>query len=493
MSIERPANERLALYERFKQSLAKGGDDDFFDADDLIIIIDQAVDLEDEYVQIEALMRGYRFFPDNEELTARRAFLYYDLNIDDGVDNMRARMSSDLPMTAILNLRRMEDSGDPELCCEKLDRIVGMPGMFDDETIIQLVDCASSCNCFHWLKANEKKLRTKTDYLPTLLYELFIVSDIHSDHEYSLKLLEELTELEPFNIDFWNALAQIQATAPYPGEEPDLDGALTSTDFALAIESDNEQALTLKASILLQQDNPAGAADTLTPLIGKMTMATTCEIYARALYDLGRLDEASQRLQEYCTKFAGSRDLHGVALSADEPWLPEALLRHYQATADKPDAAKDWFEWARAYYREGRLREASQLLEVLRSTDALDYRGSKLYITALYCLGQYDRCIEMFNDILDRTPELLTPSAVIAGTMSYLHKGSKREAKKAMKKLMGHFPMTIKDDWTLASNLESIGMSHFMTAVQATIDTPGPIDIEDLNIFQFPNAQSSES
>jgi len=261
MSIERPANERLALYERFKQSLAKGSDDDeFFDADDLIIIIDQAVDLEDEYVEIEAIMRGYRFFPDNEELASRRAFLYYDLNLDEGVDNMRTRLPEDSPMTRILGMRRMENSGDEKMFTEILDGIVNAPGLLDDETIIQLIDCASACGCYGWIKDNEKRLRAKTDYLPTLLYEIFIVADMQGDHEYSVRLLEELTELEPFNIDFWNALAQVQAL-PTPDEgEADLDGALASIDFALAIDSDNAQALTLKASILLQQGNAAAAA-----------------------------------------------------------------------------------------------------------------------------------------------------------------------------------------------------------------------------------------
>ena len=156
MSIEKPANERLKLYERFRDSLAKGGDSDaeFFDADDLLIIIDQAVDLDDEYVEIEAIMRGYRFFPDNEELRARRAFLYFDLNLDRGVENIQAALSPDSPMKKILSLRSKEGSIDPDTAKRVLDSIVVDGRKFDDETIIQLVDCASACECYDWLKAN---------------------------------------------------------------------------------------------------------------------------------------------------------------------------------------------------------------------------------------------------------------------------------------------------------------------------------------------------
>lgn len=492
MSIERPANERLALYERFKQSLAKGNDDEFFDADDLIIIIDQAVDLEDEYVEIEAIMRGYRFFPDNEELASRRAFLYYDLNLDEGVDNMRSRLPEDSPMTRILSMRRMENSGNEEMFTEMLDGIVNAPGMLDDETIIQLVDCASACGCYKWVKENEKKLRAKTDYLPTLLYEIFIVADIQGDHSYSINLLEELTDLEPFNIDFWNALAQVQALPAHDGSDADLDAALTSIDFALAIDSDNAQALTLKASILLQQGNAAAAADTLTPLADKMPQPTACEIYIRALYELDRIDEANRRLEAYCRQYADSRELIGLALAVDRPMLPRILALHFEAVKSQPDADKDWFEWAGAYYREGHLREAVRLFEVLYKEQRLSYQGHKLYFTALYCMGDYATCIERLDNIIEVHPEMLMPDIVIAGIMSYLQRGDKKAARKAMKRLMEHFPMTIKEDWKLSSNLESIGMSHFISAVQATLESGGPINTAELDIFRFPNTKSPQ-
>lgn len=84
------------------------------------------------------------------------------------------------------------------------------------------------------------------------------------------------------------------------------------------------------------------------------------------------------------------------------------------------------------------------------------------------------------------------PNVVIAGMMSYLRSGDKRAARSAMKRLAGHFPITIKDDWTLASNLESIGMSHFVSAIQSTLDAPGPIDIDELDIFRFPTPPSPQ-
>lgn len=500
MSIDRPDNERLALYQRFKQSLAAHNDDEeFFDADDLVIIIDQAVDLDDEYVEIEAIMRGYRFFPDNEDIKARRAFLYYDLNLDEGVDNMRAQMPPESPLTEILAMRRMESSGNRETFIRMLDRIVSTPGMLDDETIIQLVDCASSCNCYEWLKSNEKKLRTKTDYLPTLLYELFIVADLNRDRPYSLKLLEELTEIEPFNIDFWNALAQLQATAVTDDNgnntsDADFDAALVSTDFALAIDSKNIQAITLKASILLQTGRITEAAEVFPPAIQDALDPLGCEVFVRTVYELGRHEEAEQFLSRFCTKFPEARELFGLALAMNADELPALLKLHYEYTsARQTDSTESWTEWARAYYREGHLREAAQLMEVLRTTgNGLDYQTYKLYVSALYCMGNLDACIERFDEMLEHAPDMLMPDMIIAGMMSYLRKGNKREARKALKRLMENFPITIKNEWTLASNLESIGMSHFITAVQATLDSSGPIDTSELDIFRFPTTRQHD-
>lgn len=493
MSIERPANERLALYERFKRSLAKGAagdsDDEFFDADDLVIIIDQAVDLEDEYVEIEAIMRGYRFFPDNEELATRRAFLYYDLNLDEGVDNVRATLPADAPLTRILGLRRMDGSADPEVCTAMLDSIVGSPDMLDDETIIQLVDCASACNCYEWLKKNEARLRKKTDYLPTLLYELFIVSDLRHDRDYSLKLLEELTEIEPFNIDFWNALAQVQAEKD---DDSGADAALNALEFALAIDSDNPEALTLKASILLKQGNADEAERTLRPVADANPTATAAQIYVCALIELNNQAEAIARLEQFCEAFPEDRDLFSLALAMNHP-IVQAMFAHSMANAtDSAATINDWNQRAEAYYRDGRINEARSLFEMLHHHEALHDSGYKMLFSALYTSGQYNRCIILYGQMQESRPDFLLSEMALATIMSYLQLGNKTNAKRAFKEITARFPMNLRESWTMATAIESIGMGNFMAALKTMMSSSGPLQPELLDIFEYPYNKSTE-
>lgn len=492
MSIEKPANERLKLYERFKKSLAAGadGEAEFFDADDLIIVIDQAVDLDDQYVEIEAIMRGYRFFPDNEELRSRRAFLYYDLNLDQGVENIQQTLPAESPMTKILNLRQNADLQTEQSVIKVLDSIAESPDKLDDETIIQLVDCAGACNCYSWLKENEKRIRKKTDYLPTLLYELFIVADLHHDRDYCIQLLEELTELEPFNVDFWNALAQILvnvADGPTPNE-PDFEGALTTLEYALAIEPGNIPALTLKASILIELDRPKEAVDILSTFEQDMPSETAAEIYLRALYLAGNIDRSKQLAATYCRRWPESEAIIHFSLFVEPPDVDSLLQIHFDALESSENFAENWVNRAKAYYSHGDLKPALKMLSALKRNDLLDYQAMKVYFTCLYCLDMFDECIAEFNDIIDNRTEFLMPTVVVGGIMSYLKKGAKRPAKAAMKKLMENFPLHIRDTWTLASNLESIGMSHFINAVNAILDTPGAIDTDPIDIFEFPTS-----
>lgn len=486
MSIEKPANERLNLYNRFKESLKNGDDSTFYDADDLIIIIDQAVDLEDEYTEIEAIMRGYRFFPDNEELASRRAFLYYDMNLNEGVDNMRGQLTADSPMNQILRIRRMEEIPENrEAIISLLNQIVETTGLLDDEEMIQLVDCAGATMNLDWLKANEEKLRKKTDYLPTLLYEIFIVSDMYGDRQYSLKLLEELTELQPFNIDFWNAMAQVQA---YDGDDAvDFDAALSSVEFALAIDSENADALTLKASILLRKEQFEESVNTLQPIADNLPTAISAQIYICGLINSDRIDEATNLLYKYCKEFPESSELVDLALSANIPLKDEILEKFFESgNKSIEETVAHWHVWADNLYRDGRLRAAATIYQFMHAHGVLTPAGYRRFFTGLYAMGEYDRCIELYNELEQLQPSLLLTEMILAMLMSYMRKGNKSAAKKAFKSVNDRLPMNMTESWTMGTSIESIGMSNFMTAYKSMIDGRGAMQADLIDIFDIP-------
>lgn len=481
MSIERPNNERLKLYERFRQSLVEGNDAEFFDADDLIIIIDQAVDLEDEYVQIEAIMRGYRFFPDNEELANRRAFLYYDLHLDRGVENMVTHRSDSSPMWDILKLRLTEDVS-PENAEAALNQILATPGKFDDETVIQLVDCASASGCYRWLKDHEAELRAKTEYLPSLLYELFIVADTVPDNEYSVSLLEELTELEPFNADFWFALAQEQSNLER------LDDALTSIDYALAIDSENLGVLTLKASVYIRQDKYQEALHILEQLHTTAPDHIVDELRIRAMYGLGQNAQIFFAINEAAEAYPAERIFFEFALFIEHPEIQRLMQTHFDASSD--DDRNKWMDWGVDHYVAGHFNAAVQIFYTLFLNQHIPYRGFKYLASALFCAEQYEACIALLDTALENH-DLMIPDIVVAGLLSLVKQGKKRNLKSAFKKVMAQFPMSIKEPWALSSTLENLGFTSFLGILQQNLDAGQMPDFDELNIFHFPQSYNS--
>ncbi len=493
MSIDRPANERLKLYERFKQSLAEGSDADFFDADDLVIIIDQAVDLEDEYVQIEALMRGYRFFPDNAELKNRRAFLYYDLNLDAGVKDMLDVNHDASPMWEILKVRSAAasaasaDADFSDKARKMLSEILVRYDKFDDETVIQFVDCAADCGLFDWLVKKEKALRSKTDYLPSLLYELFVVADGRGDSAYSLRLLEELTEIEPFNIDFWNALAQTQSSAD------NLAEALSATDYALAIDSDNAMALTLRASVLIRMARYAEALEIIDQLIETDgSSALLCELKVRALYGMGDTAAMLSALDRYVREFPADSNLINLALYIMPVNIGDLLQKHYVAIPS--ETRRQWQDLAHVYYTSGKLREAAAMLYCALLNEDLSYHGLKMLATCYYCGKDYKAALALLRMAIDEPEQmLLIPDVVIGGILASLRLDGKRKTKQLYREVLQHFPLSVREDWTMSSVMQKVGFTSLMGLLNDLLEQSGRVDVEEIDIFNVPRYYDGET
>lgn len=57
------SDERDELCRRFRQSLAKPISERFYDEDELVELFDYAGDLNDDYLRMEVLLCGARFYP----------------------------------------------------------------------------------------------------------------------------------------------------------------------------------------------------------------------------------------------------------------------------------------------------------------------------------------------------------------------------------------------------------------------------------------------
>ncbi len=248
---------------RFRESICRPMDQRFFDEDELLEIFDYAGDVNDDYLRLEALLCAAHFFPNSEEFRERKAVYYSQCGED-----LRDRYLDDNTDARgmIWDLLRLHRSIDESVSVKdtfaEIDKIVDRYDDFTDEEIIQLIDLVSVFGNVRWIKDNLPKLRVKAGYLNILLFEIAVMADLNNEAEFSVSMLEELTELEPYNAYYWMMLAKEYT------EVDRLDDAQSAIDYSLAINPDDPQASLIKARLLYATDeNDSGIVSLLERLI----------------------------------------------------------------------------------------------------------------------------------------------------------------------------------------------------------------------------------
>lgn len=337
-------DRRNELCERFRQSLKNGGaGSEYFDEDELIEVFDYAGDLNDDYLRFEALLCGARFYPDSVPLSERRALLYYSIGEDVSQKYLQDNATRNGALWDIARLRSASPMGADAV--KALDRLLADYSEFDDEEVIQLVDLASTVGQTDWLLNRLDALRAHVTYLPTLLFEIAVMLEMERRYSDAIKLLEELTDLEPYNEQYWFMLAQ----------EYDLDGnpagALQALDLALAILPD-DKAMRFYHARLLSRDE-AGRADAIASLERLAADfpddQEICRFLA-ALYVESTDDEDKARTKaaavlRKCFKLnPGDRKLASDLLAVDNVSSEEiiTLVDRNQPPAD----VSEWIAWA---------------------------------------------------------------------------------------------------------------------------------------------------
>ena len=265
-----------------------------------------------------------------------------------------------------------------------------------------------------------------------------------------------------------------------------LPEALNSLDYALAIESENPMALSLKASILLRQERWKEALEAIKPVMEKDTNPLTAELYVRALYNTDHEAEARKLLVKYCREFPAERALMDLALICDLKELPQLLDAHYAETAE----SNPWEPWIRGMYLNGHLGSVVEVLQIVYAHDALDYQLLKVLATAVYCSGDYRMSIQMLKTALgkDDPQILLSPAVVGGGLMAALRTAkTKKSVKELYDRVVDAMPMNIKDDWTIAGGIERLGFQSFMSMMEVMIKEFGKYDIDQVDPFIFPS------
>lgn len=242
-----------AAYDIFRAATLNNEPRDF-DEEVLIDIFDYAGDVNDDFIRLEVLTTGARLYPDSDELSKRKAIFLSGIS----GSALAAYVSSNNHygndrMWAILKCRAESPSGEDAI--RALNEILEMDDYFeDDETVLQFVALVRHLQMEDWLIENLSAIRQRCgDMDPTLLFEIARLAETKRQIKIGIKLLEELTLNDPFNLDYWGLLAELQCNIGQYQE------ALVSLDYAKAIAPDDYELPGLEGYILLKTDKPEQA------------------------------------------------------------------------------------------------------------------------------------------------------------------------------------------------------------------------------------------
>lgn len=484
---DQTGDELYELYARFKQELNEGNLNEFYDAEELIAIFDKASDLEDDYVRMEVLLRGQQYHPGNEELRVRRGFLYLDLEIEEGALSVTASPAGRNPLRTILKLRTQINSISPEKAKQKLDRLIDHSERLDDEATIQLVDCAHFFGLADWLRKAMPRLRTKVLNLPTLLLESSAIFFQAADYGSAIKALEELTDLDPFDIDNWNDLAKNYNAVNQP------ERALLAIEYALALDPANIPALTIKANSLMTLGRDIELEELLSPWAGRLITVdeNTYIGLVTALYNLGRKERAFDLLRDRAEAHHDEFEPLDLLLTWQAPNLRKLLALNY-AAGGRLDPTQ-WLIKARDFYNQGNYYAAREMYAVMDADGKLPASAQGFYASALYVTGQYSDCARILEDLVILTPNALTLDICVAGLLSMCRLGHLEEARLMLDRLDSMFPFALETQWRISTNLARLGIRTFFNTLDEMLRDPDHFDIKRIDFFSAPVRYNPDS
>ncbi|MCM1050815.1 MAG: hypothetical protein NC349_02545 [Paenibacillus sp.] len=401
---------RQGLYNEFESEIVKAGNPEaYFDENDLIEIFDYASDMDNYIVKMEVLLYGARHYPGSEALATRRAWFYSSFGEMEAAAEVNSRVNNGGFLNRLLALRAASASDTPDTRA-KLDEIVDATVDFGDEDVIQLVDYCAENNMLDWVEENRPRIEAKCSYPPTLIYEYADRAEELGDLATAKRLFEELTMLEPFTVDFWVRLANVQF----------LDGtyedSLASCDYALAIDGGYIEALRLKGRVMYRLNFSREKIAEVFRAVLDMREANESDVtaYAATIVEMGRTDEAVKLLEETIIRSPLSQMPIDLLMNIDF----ELAVPYILAVSEQTSFTRDTIvAWAKEHLANGRVDVASSLVRLF--CDKFIGSPDFSFLTELWYFNKMYREVV---DIVDRSyPELESLPAPCPGiTFPYL-------------------------------------------------------------------------
>ncbi len=379
-----PADE---LRERFRSELGLPPAQRYYSEDELIDIFDNSGDAGDDYLRTEALLLGARLYPDSQALLERRAIFYRGFTDNSFNDFLDDNPALDGPLWEILRLSRFR--GSRKEAVRQIENLLERYSLKEDEEVIQFVQLTRDLHVQDWLYDNLDRVRERVEYLPTLLYETGVNAEYDSRFDICIKVLEELTELEPYSAAYWSMLA----TAYMASQRP--DDAAGAVDLALAIDPDSADALKVRLALLPHEDTE-GISNTLDRLMALAPddFGIACQA-VKAAEDRGDNAAARRILDSALDRNPGSIDLVSIAVAADHPGLDRILEAMFDAGVTEPD---DWNALAETAATAGQPELVPAIMQAFHRKSGTGLHHDYLLLRMLFAMEQYHQVVNMMRE-----------------------------------------------------------------------------------------------
>lgn len=409
-------NQLEKLYNKFREELAKNDISIYYDEGDLADIFDYAGDVRDDYIRLEALLLGNRLFPDSEIMLERRAIWLANIGNEPLrqfiLDHPRSNPSV---MWEILRIRSNAPYA-PGDAVNELESLIDRYRLEEDETIIQFVGLVRHLEQEDWLVANIDRVRDRCNYPPTLLFEIARMAENRPQSLAALPLLEELTDLDPFNTDYWGLMAELQSNCEL------YNDSLTSLDYAKALEPDDVELLTIEGYNYLKLNR---VDEAINAFRHALDVDSDYFIAKRNLLEAYRMKGDLSKCPEIIRQLF-TADPSDTALLCEMlltfPGETDTTLSHYYANSDADE--NEAIVHVSELCRTGNEAVALAYMRWYSRSYPLSTQGKLVFIELLYHNGHYQEAYDYLVDNLKSpvlSPTELPVIAVIVSILLKLH------------------------------------------------------------------------
>lgn len=465
------------LYDDVLSRLRKGENLSDIDTDTLVEVYDYAYDMSDEFVCSEVLDQGLRREPDCIALIERKAIRYLQQSEIEGAKIYSSRLSHNSFIRKLITTHLSWNQSDWENCYKNLFKDL-KHNSIDDFGAVTLIDVVLGVDSLDNLAKIAKDILGYFRYPSAFLADLanaLIDNRLFID---AVDILQELSILEPFNIEHWITIADINAN-----QLNALDDAYSAIDYALALNPDDSLAK-LKLGEILYKSGPENFDRVVEIADGLINSneRTQDALYLKAEAFIGnsQYERAVECLKEYLKDSTNKFPVFSLLITLSDGLLSEPLkaeLIQTIKTAPEEELTQ-WIERSRLLLSQNMFRTVVSAIEAADVPISSEWVPT--FLMFFYKCAAYQKVVSLyekwFGTEIDVENYLIYAFASVRTGKSHLFRDTVKEMfERAVHELECGIPAKRLLLVSLVNHANALG-----NLVEKALESGKPIDSETL-------------